>query len=122
MSLLFRELVLPDELSKSYATDEHANRICKLSKLNVFIGPNNSGKSRLLRGLFQQKQLVFSPVSDDLERFRHLVTELREGLKGEFEEGDRPMVNALGPQVKAIYAPLSSERYVNYVPAALGAE
>jgi hypothetical protein len=34
-----------------------SNRLCRFGKLNVFIGPNNAGKSRLLRALFSASEM-----------------------------------------------------------------
>ena len=44
-----------------YQTVESRNWLTNLSKLNVFIGPNNSGKSRLLRALFADDDLPVAP-------------------------------------------------------------
>lgn len=56
----------PEEISKQYSmpvsadqiTDQSksTDRITNLSKINIFIGPNNSGKSRFLRALFKNQK------------------------------------------------------------------
>lgn len=43
-----KSLVVNDNLSSDYKL----NVINNLSKVNIFVGSNNSGKSRFLRGLF----------------------------------------------------------------------
>jgi len=39
-------------------------RLPNLGKINVFVGANNSGKSRLIRNLAKAKELVFEPPED----------------------------------------------------------
>lgn len=57
-----RDLKIPDDISKDYSTKLWPHdRITKLSRLNVFIGPNNSGKSRLLRRLFADESMSYVP-------------------------------------------------------------
>jgi len=41
--------LLPEETRKSYNCYPGIDRLKNLSKVNIFVGPNNTGKSRLLR-------------------------------------------------------------------------
>jgi hypothetical protein len=47
-----REIKVPPSVATEYSADGPAGSIAGLARLNVFIGPNNCGKSRLLRALF----------------------------------------------------------------------
>jgi len=69
----YRGLILRGELIKQYQLDpcnsanaeesrierfEHELRLDELAPITMFVGANNSGKSRLLRGLFGDPRLV----------------------------------------------------------------
>ncbi len=54
---MITSIQFPEAISKDYVVvqtskNETSSTLDYLSKLNIFIGPNNSGKSRFLRGLF----------------------------------------------------------------------
>src|ERR1700739_3028885 len=55
-----------------------------LTKVNIFIGPNNSGKSRFMRNLFTTKSLEIHHKDYDLKKInieiQKLKTELRKLL------------------------------------------
>jgi hypothetical protein len=81
MTFLARALTLPEELAGSYRLNPPQGRLDHLAKLNVFIGVNNSGKSRFLRELFKYRNWHFR-VSDEAEGIFQAVaqrmTELRQ--------------------------------------------
>lgn len=61
---------IPDELKEHYkvltgvgVTAERGLNLKGLSRVNLFVGPNNSGKSRFLRGVAAAKELRFRPRS-----------------------------------------------------------
>jgi AAA15 family ATPase/GTPase len=45
-------ILLDESVTSDYTTTETDNALANLSKINIFIGANNSGKSRLMRTLF----------------------------------------------------------------------
>jgi AAA15 family ATPase/GTPase len=73
----YAEIYLPsDEPFSSYSFDTSANTnvICSLSLVNIFIGTNNSGKSRLLRSLFSLKELNYSRTNNsDIEQLYKII-------------------------------------------------
>lgn len=81
MQHLIKEVKLHDE-SYSFLTgsDYPEDRIELMSKLNIFVGENNSGKSRLLRSLLSN-ELDYVPDSSFIEDYNNFV----ESLKNEFE-------------------------------------
>ena len=52
MEIIIKEIKIPDD-SYSFISDssEKENILKDLSKINIFVGENNSGKSRLLRSI-----------------------------------------------------------------------
>lgn len=60
---------------------EGDKEITGLSKLNIFIGPNNSGKSRLLRNLFAIKDLSFKNSDFEIEKLNNVSTETKKNLE-----------------------------------------
>jgi hypothetical protein len=60
---------IPDELKEHYKVltgvgdaEERGLNLKGLSRVNLFVGPNNSGKSRFLRGVAAAKELRFGPL------------------------------------------------------------
>jgi AAA ATPase-like protein len=49
---MISELRIPDGLANQYQVAETGSTLKQLNHVNVFIGPNNSGKSRFLRNIF----------------------------------------------------------------------
>lgn len=74
MDFLMRNLQLPDRFqNRENSGDTDAFRapngerlLQRLSRLNVLIGPNNCGKSRLHRELFRHSQTAFTPPVDSI--------------------------------------------------------
>ena len=58
---MISEIFIGDEAFEGFksVTPPKDEALQKLSRVNVFIGPNNSGKSRFLRTLFSDKELSF---------------------------------------------------------------
>jgi hypothetical protein len=107
MSVLIRELFIPDEAGDTYHTPAHGNRLTKLSKLNVFIGPNNAGKSRLLRAIFSAEPLNVSTAVPNLEQFRASIAEVSTAAEAQFPEGDSFLINPVRQAMKIMYAPMA---------------
>ncbi|BAV07006.1 Predicted ATP-dependent endonuclease of the OLD family, contains P-loop ATPase and TOPRIM domains [Filimonas lacunae] len=49
---MINEITIPAEIRREYILREEDTSLKSISRVNIFIGPNNSGKSRLLRNLF----------------------------------------------------------------------
>jgi hypothetical protein len=52
---MINEIFLPESLNTQYQCHNFPHILSGLNRVNVFIGPNNSGKSRLLRGLYNEE-------------------------------------------------------------------
>lgn len=62
MTQRIEEIVIPDSVREDYTGVSPFDSLSGIKKLNVLIGPNNSGKSRLLRALFSKNvSLKVSP-------------------------------------------------------------
>ena len=67
------ELLVPSDLDGLYTAAPFPHRIGPIGQVNIFVGPNNSGKSRLLRSIMRElKRGGFVP--DSLEQ-RKLVSD-----------------------------------------------
>ncbi|KPI52919.1 hypothetical protein KW94_08525 [Clostridioides difficile] len=73
---MITSIFLDSDNFKEYKLD----RIDNLSKVNIFVGANNSGKSRLLRAIFNANK--FNYISDilDLDDFNSAIINLKEEI------------------------------------------
>lgn len=69
---------------KMYGEEEKV--MSNLSKINILVGKNNSGKSRLLRLLLSEKELLFTPANFNLKKLSELFDEFRESLLSLFKK------------------------------------
>lgn len=84
------------------------NIIKNLSKVNIFVGSNNSGKSRFLRGIFAiDKGISFTPPKEivDVESYDNILIEFTDAIissigKSSFEGIDELTVNRLISDIK----------------------
>ena len=88
MSYLISEVKLFDE---NYffinGSDSLEDRIKFVSKINIFVGENNSGKSRLIRNILST-QLDYVPNSPIIEDYNHFCKNINDGFKEYFEKID----------------------------------
>ena len=83
-----------------YTIDKSENMLEDLSKINIFIGANNSGKSRFMRSLFfinNNSRLKFIPDDELFDKFIKQVNEFK-----------NPNVKQ-----KAMYYPDKRDAYLN---------
>ncbi|TWU03381.1 AAA family ATPase [Neorhodopirellula pilleata] len=72
--LSIEEIMLPESVASDYDADPPFNSLRHIRRLNAFIGPNNSGKSRLMRALFLAgTNLMVSTDDEDTMRVREAV-------------------------------------------------
>ncbi|MCD4846680.1 MAG: ATP-binding protein [Candidatus Aegiribacteria sp.] len=77
---LYKAFHLPDRDPFSSYSCENEEELSSFSQINLFIGPNNSGKSRFLRALFSEKPLPFSTTDYDAHTFTLIANEARSEL------------------------------------------
>lgn len=74
--LRIEEIKLPESVAGDYDADEPFNSLRDVRRLNAFVGPNNSGKSRLMRALFMAgSDLMISTDDEDSRLVRQGVRE-----------------------------------------------
>ncbi len=83
------------DFSGNIFKDYKQTELSKLSKVNLFIGQNNSGKSRLLRSIFQEGILKFMPDDFDLKLLDELKTKALEGVEELIEPNSDPITKGL---------------------------
>ena len=108
---IFRQLQVPEDVKALYSTGCQDNRLVNLGKLNVFIGPNNCGKSRFLRSIFGAKRLTGAPAGDATDALLHAQSEFLRNcselpLEKEYEPL-RAMAAELQPPLHTLYGELT---------------
>ncbi len=75
----YRELSLPDStVFNQYKIDNKDNALGPLSLINLFIGSNNSGKSRFLRHLFMRDDYVYTTNKSDAYKLYEFIEKNRD--------------------------------------------
>lgn len=81
MGYHIKEIVLNKEQYNNYKIHGTTEmKIDNLSKINILVGTNNSGKSRMLRSLFTEKDLLFFPASFNLPKLNEAVENFKNKL------------------------------------------
>jgi AAA15 family ATPase/GTPase len=77
---------LNKQLLGNYITNSKNNDLLTpLNKLNIFVAANNSGKSRLIRGILATKDLEYIPSEFDYESLQEEVKKIKDELKDIFD-------------------------------------
>lgn len=88
-----KSIKIKDKL-KNYKFNGVSNEIVSnISKINIFIGGNNSGKSRFLRNIFLDKELRFNIGTEKLKDYNKFVEKLNKEI---YEAFDSTPVKKLG--------------------------
>lgn len=78
---MIKELLLEDGYYKNYTTEADLNSLKNISKINIFIGANNSGKSKLLRTIFFDENIYYKDDEIDLDRINTLIKNYKSELE-----------------------------------------
>ena len=73
---MFHSLQLKTEITQQYKTNEEDNNLENLSRINIFIGPNNSGKSRFMRELFIEDDIKINETLLNVKELRITLNKL----------------------------------------------
>jgi len=76
---LINEIKISDESYKFKENEEKNSIIKNLSKVNIFVGANNEGKSRFLRSLFSDDNLEFTPNDNTVYKLNNAIKSVQEG-------------------------------------------
>lgn len=74
---MINEIFLPDTLQQQYQCANTSHILTGLNRVNIFVGPNNSGKSRLLRGLYNEP-FKYHLSDQDFRKWRSLAEDAYE--------------------------------------------
>jgi len=80
----FMEILFPKANPFNNYSVNGENVLGPLSLINIFIGPNNSGKSRFMRGLFSLEDYIFNTNKFDLKTMDQEIKTLAEEYKQTF--------------------------------------
>jgi predicted ATP-dependent endonuclease of OLD family len=69
---------LDDTIFPNYKTSQDDNALTELSQINIFIGVNNSGKSRLMRTIFSNSDFFYSRNDVNLEELNLKIREFHD--------------------------------------------
>lgn len=76
--LRIEEIIIPEAIASDYGADPAFNSLRGIKRLNAFVGPNNSGKSRLLREMFLAgPRLLVSTDNENARLVRKAIRQLR---------------------------------------------
>ncbi|NMC34092.1 MAG: ATP-binding protein [Veillonellaceae bacterium] len=82
MGISIQDIKLPDKDFTFISEDGSKGNVLKgLSKINIFIGENNSGKSRLMRSIIQTENFDFISTNEDLNKINDFTVNFKNDLK-----------------------------------------
>ncbi len=89
MGFIINEIKILDDSYSFIFDQEHEGEVLKnLSKINIFVGENNSGKSRFMRSLFFYNNIrdlpVFIPNNEDFQKIKKGIFDFKKFLTNEF--------------------------------------
>ena len=87
MKFYYSQIKLPGNEFGSYknSEEEAIESIGNLSKVNIFVGENNSGKSRFMRSLMKLDYAEFNANNPDTKKYLSHLKEIREKINTTFE-------------------------------------
>jgi AAA15 family ATPase/GTPase len=104
---MLKKIFLQKEKYLGYRTDnivEHSLDL--LNRINIFIGANNSGKSRFLRSLFSDKNFSFELTAVDLLKLSELLKQIHRDIDRIFNKNG--IADSSNTNIMGVKATLSS--------------
>lgn len=108
MTLILKEIKIPDDSYCFLENSDTVNVLKSLSKVNIFVGGNNSGKSLLLRKIFSKYGLEFIPSDDNLKNINNAISEIKEKYNDYCETHSFFPSTTIGQVVEPIIEEMSS--------------
>lgn len=95
----------------SIINDESNRYISPLGKLNIFVGVNNSGKSRFLRGILKIEKILYLPASFDYQHIQKNAAILKKKAQEILDSSNIfEMTSQLGPDIRVSIESINLER------------
>lgn len=105
MGYHIKEIFLIEDQYINYKIHDFTEKkLSNLSKINIMVGTNNSGKSRMLRSLFKEDNLLFMPARFELRDLNKVLQSFKEEL-----------ISVLNRYKVIGYGPLEKENIENIV-------
>jgi predicted ATP-dependent endonuclease of OLD family len=94
---MIQEIIFKQEDYKGFKIVESLdnNRLSNINKINIFIGQNNSGKSRFLRTLFSDKNFDFNLFGKDLLSLKTFINDKSQQVESLFQQHNVSDANGL---------------------------
>jgi len=73
--MIFSEVLIEKEDKLEYQFEGTGNRLTNLSRVNMFVGANNSGKSRLMRSLYSSDKMQYQSDEGSVEKLGYAFEE-----------------------------------------------
>lgn len=73
MKKIANDFYIPEEYFLKCTSSDIPEKLAGLTRLNVLIGPNNAGKSRLLRSMFSAKQFAYLPDGPESNKYTEIA-------------------------------------------------
>lgn len=91
MGVIVKELKIPLKDSYTFISDdgEKGNVLKNLSKINIFVGENNSGKSRFLRSIVKKEDFEFIPNNKDFDCIKNAIPSLKDEINKLVDKNDK---------------------------------
>src|SRR5688500_9231948 len=94
---MFSEIIFSKEKYPGYyvANSKSGNHLRSLNKVNIFIGQNNSGKSRFVRSLFSDDDFEFLLSNHDIKSLKEIICNKHKELRSVLDKSYIQDVNGL---------------------------
>ena len=81
-----KEIKIDPTKYQRYHIVQTSGKFTHLNKINLLVGPNNSGKSRFLRTLFADDSLAFKLNKNDYDEVRSFLISSSNNIRQEFDK------------------------------------
>jgi len=96
MDTLIKGIKIPDETYSFIDCEGNKKEVIRdLSKINIFVGANNTGKSRLIRALLSTKEFNYIPAKISIEEINEFIKELKNQIDEYIPKGGSGMIDIL---------------------------
>jgi len=90
MDAIINKIKIYDDSYSFSSDDDEKNILNNLSKINIFVGENNSGKSRFLRSIVKNKEFEFIPNNKNFKQVTKAISDLKKEI-GLFIDNNRKL-------------------------------
>ncbi|OEC87659.1 MULTISPECIES: ATP-binding protein [Methanobacterium] len=81
MGTIIKEIKISDDSYSFISEGKEGDVLKNLSKINIFVGQNNSGKSRFLRSIVKNRDLKYLPNNNDYIEINEFIRRLNDAIQ-----------------------------------------